>query len=368
MTQHDTQSIDHLKAEIEFRAKLARQHVTGEVLLPDYYRKSEHDEILRERVEQTRSAMRRLRAGGVTLAPFLELGAERGQRSLVLANDFAADGIAADLSFHQLRTMPHFAELFGLPRLPLRVCCNANHLPFRTGAFPFVFAYQFLHHFPALSPAVREIHRVMAPGRFYLAEEPYRRVLKVELYEQRSKIYSDRHLRRNPYVRLLESFVSSESSDETEHGVIENDDLDLSEWIEALSIFDRRPARLTSIYDIRSTLRDGMGPRNVLNWLLGGQIEALCTKAGHTPTEPTEADDRARAGAPPSARALTDLLACPSCDVPGPHGLPDHPPLEAVSDGFQCPVCRFTYPQRDGVIVLLPAPQLQALYPELAAG
>jgi hypothetical protein len=43
------QSLANLRGEIDFRAKLSRQHVTGEVLLPDYYKKAEHDSILDER-------------------------------------------------------------------------------------------------------------------------------------------------------------------------------------------------------------------------------------------------------------------------------------------------------------------------------
>ena len=69
----------NLQGEIAFRAKLARQHVTGEVLLPDYYRREEHDNILRERVEATRAKMVELTRAGVSLSPFLELGAEIDQ-------------------------------------------------------------------------------------------------------------------------------------------------------------------------------------------------------------------------------------------------------------------------------------------------
>jgi hypothetical protein len=46
-----------------------------------------------------------------------------------MMNDFNAKGIAIDISFEQLRTADHFAELFNRPKLPVRVCCDANHLP-----------------------------------------------------------------------------------------------------------------------------------------------------------------------------------------------------------------------------------------------
>jgi hypothetical protein len=56
------QTMDNLKGEIEFRAKLALQHVSGEVLLSDYYKK-----------------MTELAGLGINFSPFLELGAERGK-------------------------------------------------------------------------------------------------------------------------------------------------------------------------------------------------------------------------------------------------------------------------------------------------
>src|SRR5919197_1424784 len=107
------QNLEHLEAEIRFRAKLATQHVSGDVLLPDYYKKAEHDQILAERVDATQRQMHELVARGIRVFPFLELGAERGQRSLVLTNDFGATGFAADISYHQLATMEHFAGIFG---------------------------------------------------------------------------------------------------------------------------------------------------------------------------------------------------------------------------------------------------------------
>ena len=63
------QTIDNLKGEIAFRAKLAVQHVSGDVLLPDYYGKEDHDRILHARVEATRQKMHELAALGIPLSP-----------------------------------------------------------------------------------------------------------------------------------------------------------------------------------------------------------------------------------------------------------------------------------------------------------
>src|SRR5260221_6519816 len=80
------------------------------------------------------------------------------------------------------------AEL-GLERLPVRVCCDAYHLPFRSGSLPFVFCYETLHHFPEPGPIVAEAHRVLAPGgTFLFDEEPYRKVLHANLFKGR-KLY-----------------------------------------------------------------------------------------------------------------------------------------------------------------------------------
>jgi uncharacterized protein YbaR (Trm112 family) len=84
----ERQTIDSQRGEIEFRKKLSVQHVTGEKLLAEYYDKDEHDKILQERMEKTASDMRKLQST-IALSPFIELGAERCQRSLVLANAYS---------------------------------------------------------------------------------------------------------------------------------------------------------------------------------------------------------------------------------------------------------------------------------------
>lgn len=84
------QTINQKRGEIQFRQKLAIQHVGGEIILNDYYTKEDHDKILLERINVTKKEMADLQKNGVILSPFIEVGAERGQRSLVLTNDFQA--------------------------------------------------------------------------------------------------------------------------------------------------------------------------------------------------------------------------------------------------------------------------------------
>jgi len=346
------QTLQNLKGEIEFRAKLARQHVDGEVVLPDYYRKEDHDRILLERVAATSEKMSDLERLGVQFSPFLELGAERGQRSLVLANDFQADGVAADISYHQLATIDHFSHMFGREKLPNRICCNANYLPFKSEAFSFVFCYEFLHHFPSLEPVINEVERVLGDGYFYFDEEPFKRVFRLRLYTRKNKIYSQTSLRKNKWWAFIESFISKPSSDEVEHGIIENEDLDLAEWIRALEVFDDRDIDLVSVGNVTSKLGPRLRLKNVPNFLLGGRISGLCRKRTETQQ--------------PSQRDVSELLACPGCRLQSPSHRSETPPLVKSPGGLTCSRCGVEYPEKDGILFLLPSAELKELYPSLA--
>jgi len=345
------QTIQNLKGEVEFREILSRQHVSGEKILPDYYQKEQHDRILLQRMNDTRNMIEQLNQRGVNLSPFLELGAERGQRSLVLANDFNMNGFAIDISYHQLKTMDHFSKLFHKEKLPIRICCDANYLPFRSNSFPFVFCYEFLHHFPALRPAISEIFRVLSYGYFFFDEEPFRRWLKVRLYKQNTKLYSERTQRKNKYWAFFESFISETPCDETEYGIIENNNISLAEWLDALSKFSHYELTLASAYNVSSKMNHKLNLQNIPNFLLGGQISGLCHK--DSPISESTSQD------------LYYRLGCPDCKVLTPDGKFDRPPLIQRVDSFQCSQCGFTYPVRDNIIFLLPRDELLPLYPTI---
>jgi SAM-dependent methyltransferase/uncharacterized protein YbaR (Trm112 family) len=352
MNNQNRQTIENLRAEIAFREKLSWQHVSGEVMLPDYFPKEKHDEILLKRIEDTHHSMRALSSRGVRFSPFLELGAERGQRSLVLTNDFQAMGVAIDISYHQLRTMEHFSQLFKREKLPVRVCCDANHLPFKSNAFRFVFCYEFLHHFPSLGPIMGEIYRVLSDGFFYFDEEPFKRVLQLILYKQKHKIYSDSTLGKNRYLKLLESFIAEPACDEVEHGIIENNIIALTEWTQALSLFAEYDVDLSSIYHVKSKLDGRLHLRNIANFFLGGTIAGLCRKQSAVPAR--------------AQMNLSDLFGCPDCTIPSTAATFDRPSLVEQSDGFVCTQCGFSYPCRDGIIFLLPRIELAQLYPQVS--
>src|SRR5262249_30414315 len=157
---------------------------------------------------------------------------------------------------------------------------------FKSNSFAFIFCYEFLHHFPTLAPVIKEIHRVMSDGYFYFDEEPFKRVLKLPLYRQKAKMYSERALRKNKYLSLIESFISDTSCDEVEHGIIENDDISLREWRNAISMFDQREIDLLSLNKWRSRLDGRLQLANIPNYLLGGTIAGLCRKKLHVKRNP----------------------------------------------------------------------------------
>src|SRR5580765_9116908 len=115
------QSVDSQLGEVRFRRLLVEQQVDGRAVLADEYDGAGIRGVLEMRMADTRRAMEALRARGVTLGPYLELGAERGQRALALENDLGVTGAAADLSVDMLRSAAHYAGVFGRPRIPMRV-------------------------------------------------------------------------------------------------------------------------------------------------------------------------------------------------------------------------------------------------------
>ena len=346
------QTIDNMQGEINFRKLLAQQHVTGEILLPDYYAKEQHDEILLERVNTTLTDISKLKQLGIFLSPFIELGAERCQRALVLANDFNAEGFAVDISYHQLKTAQHYAKMFNKAKLPVRVCCDVNHLPFRNNSFPFVFCYEFLHHFPSLKPVINEIYRILSNGVFFFSEEPYKRP-KISMYKQKNKIYSKSRLRMNKMIRFLELFISETYCDEREYGICENHDIPLKEWIAALSIFGSRQVHLSSVENrIRSELKDLITMNNLSNMLLGGNIGGICRK---------ESTDLLA-----QVPNLTDLLLCPDCLINGNEQMIQQLPLLRTGNNLSCTVCGSSFPVVDDIIFLFPRDLFRKLYPELA--
>src|SRR5579872_3015246 len=71
---------------------------------------------------------------GEMMTPFLELGANAGHSSYMLANEFGASGFALDISADSLRHGIALKDRWKLEREPIRVAGDALHLPFADGS------------------------------------------------------------------------------------------------------------------------------------------------------------------------------------------------------------------------------------------
>lgn len=341
------QLVANQKGEIEFRKKLYQQQVEGTAIFDDEFDAASTEKVLEERMDQTFHDLTQLQQRGIPLSPYVEIGAERGQRSLVMENDLGARGAAADICYPLLRSMDHYQGVFKRPRSPLRICCDVNNLPFLTGSVPFIFCYETLHHFPEPAPITSEVYRALQPGGyFFFAGEPFKQVAHLDLYKAKQS-YSREYASRSIIRKVLDRLFMARTCNETDHGILENDKITLKEWKKALAAFDGSGVRL-EYGPVRSQL---VNPRSRLRYsilyLLGGVISGVCQKPGQLQT---------------NDRSIEDSLGCPSCrqrevDV----GL-------CRSDSFfSCPKCSNTYPVFNDVLFLFEHDKLAELYPEVVS-
>jgi SAM-dependent methyltransferase len=341
----EEQTVQNQKGEIEFRRKLFQQQVEGEKIFDGEFDAEGIESILIERMERTAREMRGLRDRGVVLSPYLEIGAERGQRAMVMENELESEGAAVDLSFDLLRSCAHYARRFGREKLPFRVCADAYRLPFESGSVPFVYCYQTLHHFPDPTPIIAEVHRVLAPGgHFYFSEEPYKKVLHWNLYQAGKR-------RLTPVSRaqhVFERFFAKPEMTEEEFGIVENHSIAVGTWKRALGMFEEASVTMLVANRVEADL---FRPRNPLKWviayLLGGGISGLCRKAGaHTPT----------------GRAIRDILISPALLEQG-----EEVRLRAAGATFTSDRPGDRYPVVDDIAVLMKPELIRQLYPEMLA-
>jgi SAM-dependent methyltransferase/uncharacterized protein YbaR (Trm112 family) len=339
--------------EITFRRQLFLQHVEGKQIFDDEYSAAEMLKVLQERMDKTRCQIAELVARGVNISRYVEIGAERGQRSLVMENDFGAQGFAVDLSYDSLRATQYYAERFHHEKLPIRMCCDAYNLPFRNNSMPFIFCYNTLHHFPDPAPIIAEIHRVLAPGFFFFDEEPFERLLHIDLYK-RSLQHRIGARRRNVIVKVLEALFSDVVLNEVEYGIIENEDISPSMWQHALCPFDWVEATLESPWGLCSSLyAPSLNLPHVLNKLMGGSVRCLGKKTSGQALE---------------MESIWDALGCPNCRVTNVQGEDDRAPLHRGSGGLRCTHCGYEFPVREGILFLFAEAALRKLYPEVLEG
>jgi len=287
------------------------------------------------------------------MSPFLEIGANAGHSSYMLANEFDAHGFALDLSADALRYGAVLQDVWKLARAPVRIAGDALNLPFRDGSLRLVMAYQMLSQFMDIGSVFREVARVLAPGGVFLfAEEPLKRLLSLGLY--RCPYYEE----MKPWERrlhgwgLLGYLVKDVigAAQEEGFGIRQNHSMDLKRWHRLIGehfaeqrydIFaQERGWGETVVARLAKWLRPRGSVWTVAR-LLGGTLAAVCRKDGE----------------PPETGSWTErfesLLRCPDC-----HG----PLVRGGDDTLEC-ACGYRAPNEGGVYNLLPSTEKRELYP-----
>lgn len=288
------------------------------------------------------------------LTPFLEIGANAGHTSYMLANEFGASGFALDISADALRHGRALQEMWQLERAPIRIAGDAARLPFQSGSLRLVVACQMLSQFLDIEMVFAEVKRVLAPGgTFLFMEEPIRRLLSLRLYRcpywRQMKPWERRLFEWGLLGYLVKDVIGARQEDS--FGIRQNHRMTLNDWdrLIARHFVDRK-------YEI-STADRGWGEhwlrrlarrldRLHSEWLpaklLGGSLAAACRKDGQPP-----------GNFEPITR-LSSYLQCPECEA----GLE-----QERDDALHCRNCGYRSHRQGGVFNLLPAAERSELYP-----
>ena len=307
------------------RAEFGRPYSGEEIL---------SDEVLatriRERAATTVVDAEELTRRGVPLSPFLEIGAGSVQRSIALANHQRADGVATDISQNALRDAPYVLSLLRQGRAPMRICCDAHHLPFLDDTFRYVFAYQTLHHFENPVPVVAECYRVLGRGGyFFFDEEPLDTRLRRLARGRRMLSHPPTRAQRIAARLGVEKVFWDDGAHERSLGIVEGRP-DIATWREALACFGSVEAVVNRRLRFGSNLRTPMLSA-LLSGLVGGNIRGLCLKLDGMV----------------AASDFRERLMCPDCLSAN---------LAVVErEPILCRNCGRTYPVVEGVYRMLPA-------------
>jgi ubiquinone/menaquinone biosynthesis C-methylase UbiE len=280
------------------------------------------------------------------MSPFLEIGANAGHTSYMLANRYKGEGFALDISADALRHGIALMDRCGFTRAPVRVAGDAVNLPFRDESIQFVMACQMLSQFMNIESVFLEVKRVLAPGGvFVFTEEPLRRRLSLHAhrvpYQEQMKPWERKLFDWGLLGYIARDVIGAEQ--EESFGIRQNHRMYLADWDRLI-----RKHFADSQYQVFAPQR-GWGERIVktavrTNWrtakLLGGTLAAVCKKAGEA--RPVRTVD-----------SFEDFLRCPDCH----RGLARDP-----DDALVC-ACGYRAPNAGGVYNLLPAALRAELYP-----
>lgn len=290
--------------------------------------------------------------GGLT--PFLEIGANAGHTSYMLANEFGADGFALDISADALRHGIALMDRWQIARAPVRVAGDATNLPFRDNSVRFVMACQMLSQFMNIESVFLEVKRVLMPGGVFLfTEEPLRRLLSLRLYrcpyQNRMKPWERKLFDWGLLGYLVRDVIGAEQ--EESFGIRQNHSMYLSDWHALVT------KHFAAHEYVMFVPERGWGERVVKRaatrldpfrseWraarLLGGTLAAFCKKAGEPPA------------ATPTLDRFESYLRCPDCKS----GL-----SRDAEDTLRCAACGYAAANEGAVYNLLASADRAELYP-----
>jgi ubiquinone/menaquinone biosynthesis C-methylase UbiE len=289
------------------------------------------------------------------MSPFLEIGANAGHTSYLLANEFGADGFALDISADALRYGIAIQEEWGMPRAPVRIAGDALHLPFVDGSLRFVMAFQMLSQFMDIESVFVEVKRVLAPGGVFLfSEEPLKRMLTLGMY--RAPYYDTmKPWERRLYDWGLLGYVIRDvigAHQEESFGIRQNHSMALRQWHDLITkhfaaqeyeILVRETGWGERVVRRAAIRVDRHGSEWLAARLLGGTLAAVCRKRGDDAVSPAAMQDR-----------FESYLRCPDCN-----GV-----LRRNSeDSLLCGSCGYSAADEGGVYNLLPSAMRRELYP-----
>ncbi len=282
-----------------------------------------------------------------SMTPFLEIGANAGHTSYMLANEFGASGFALDISADSLRHGRHLMEAWGLTKAPIRLAGDGVNLPFADASLRFVCTFQTLSQFMDIEAVFREVARVLQPGGVFLfAEEPLLRKLSLRLY--RCPYYDS----MKPWERklfdwgllgyLVRDVIGAHQ--EESFGIRQNHTMGLREW-DAIA----KKYFVAQEYDAfvpergwgeRIVKRAALSNARAARWL-GGTLAGICKKAGTPPPES-------------SLEHFETLLRCPDCK--------ESLALDPAAT-LHCAACGYAAQNEEEVYNLLPSADRAELYP-----
>jgi SAM-dependent methyltransferase len=287
------------------------------------------------------------------MTPFLEIGSNVGHTSYLLANEFAADGFALDLSADSLRHGVALQDAWGYRRAPVRIAGDALNLPFADGSLRFVMAFQMLSQFMNIESVFLEVKRVLAPGGVFLfGDEPLRRALTLRLYRcpyvDAMKPWERKLFEWGVLGYLVRDVIGAQQ--EESFGIRQNHTMGLHDWHAlvkkhfeewAYDIFVPEHGWAERVVKRFAVRLDPLGSVWRAARLLGGTVTGVCRKAG----SPSAGCDFGK---------FESLLRCPDCHAVLARG---------CAETLRCVSCGYAAALEGGVYNLLRSADRAELYP-----